>query len=522
MNDLMSVVDWSRAQFALTAMYHWLFVPLTLGLSVIVAIMETIYLRTRSERWLAITKFWMTLFGVNFAVGVATGIILEFEFGANWSNYSWFVGDIFGAPLAIEGLLAFFMESTFIAVMFFGWKKVSPRFHLAATWLTAIGASISALWILVANGWMQYPVGMKFDPSQMRNVMDNFWAVALSPVAIHKFCHAVFSGWLLAGVFVIGISCWFLLRKRNKEMALRSIKVGGWVGLAGMILTLWSGDGSALDVARVQPMKLAAMEGLYKGKCGQEIVAFGILNPAKTPENDEDPYLFDISIPYGLSFLATHNAHAFVPGINDLIDGIELTEEGDTVRTVSYAERITLGRRAHESLRAFDSASAQGDTAAMARTARELEANYPYFGYGYLDSPYEAVPPVGITFYAFHIMVILGGYLFLFIIVWLWMAYKRPSWYSGKITLWIGMLSIPIVWVCSQAGWVTAEVGRQPWIIQDIMPCKAAISDITTGDVQLTFWMFAAVFTAFLAAEMCIMLKCISKGSKQDYSSLKD
>lgn len=519
MNDLMSVVDWSRAQFALTAMYHWLFVPLTLGLSVIVAIMETIYLRTRSERWLAITKFWMSLFGINFAVGVATGIILEFEFGANWSNYSWFVGDIFGAPLAIEGLLAFFMESTFIAVMFFGWKKVSPRFHLAATWLTAIGASISALWILVANGWMQYPVGMKFDPAQMRNVMDDFWAVAFSPVAMHKFCHSVFSGWCLAGVFVVGVSCWFLLKKRNEAMAKSSIKVGAWVGMAGMLLTMWSGDGSALDVARVQPMKLAAMEGLYKGNCGQEIVAFGILNPAKTAENDEDPYLFDISLPYGLSFLATHNPHAFVPGINDLIDGVVITEDGDTINTVSYAERIELGRRAHESLRAFDAASAQSDTAAMAAAAKELEVNYPYFGYGYLNSPYEAVPPVALTFYSFHIMVILGGYLLLFMLLALWMVYKRPEWLTNRVVLWTGMLSIPVVYVCSQAGWVTAEVGRQPWIIQDIMPCKAAISDIAVGDVQLTFWMFAAVFTAFLAAEVGIMLKTISKGSKKDYSN---
>jgi len=522
MNDLMSVVDWSRAQFALTAMYHWLFVPLTLGLSVIVAIMETIYLRTRSSRWLAITKFWMTLFGVNFAVGVATGIILEFEFGANWSNYSWFVGDIFGAPLAIEGLLAFFMESTFIAVMFFGWKKVSPRFHLAATWLTALGASISALWILVANGWMQYPVGMKFDPAQMRNVMDDFWAVALSPVAVHKFFHAVFSGWCLAGVFVVGVSCWFLLKKRNESMAKSSIKVGAWVGTAGMFLTMWSGDGSALDVARVQPMKLAAMEGLYKGKCGQEIVAFGILNPAKTPLNDEDPYLFDISIPKGLSFLATHSFDAFVPGITDLIDGVAISETGDTLNTVSYAERIELGRRAHESLRIFDAASAQGDTVAMAAAAMELEKNYPYFGYGYLDSPYEAVPPVALTFYSFHTMVILGGYLLLFMLLALWMVYKRPAWLANRVVLWIGMLTIPVVYVCSQAGWVTAEVGRQPWIIQDIMPCKAAISDISTADVQLTFWMFAAVFTAFLAAEVGIMIRTISKESKKDYSTIKD
>lgn len=518
----MSVVDWSRAQFALTAMYHWLFVPLTLGLSVIVAVMETIYYRTRSERWLAITKFWMLLFGINFAVGVATGIILEFEFGSNWSNYSWFVGDIFGAPLAIEGLLAFFMESTFVAVMFFGWKKVSPRFHLAATWLTAIGASISALWILIANAWMQYPVGMEFDPEQMRNVMDDFWAVALSPVAMHKFCHAVFSGWALAGVFVLGVSCWFLLKKRNRDMALRSMKVGGWIGMAGMLLTMWSGDGSALDVARVQPMKLAAMEGLYEGKCGQEIVAFGILNPEKTAENDADAYLFDISIPKGLSFLATHDFNAFVPGINDLIDGIELTPEGDTIRTDSYAERIAIGLKAHEALRAFDTAAAAGDSVAMASAAAKLKENYRYFGYGYLESPYDAVPPVALTFYSFHLMVILGGYLLIFFIVALWIVYRRPSALGHKWILWLGMLTIPVVYVCSQAGWVTAEVGRQPWIIQDLMPVQAAISDISTGAVMITFWMFAAVFTAFMAAEVGIMFKQISKGSKSDYESLKD
>ena len=391
-------------------MYHWLFVPLTLGLSVIVAIMETIYYRRgRSREWLSATKFWMLLFGINFALGVATGIILEFEFGTNWSNYSWFVGDIFGAPLAVEGIFAFFMESTFIAVMFFGWTKVSPRFHLAATWLTAIGASISALWILVANAWMQYPVGMEFDPAQMRNVMDSFAEVALSPVAIHKFIHSVMSGWTLSGVFVVGISCWFLLKKRHESMALRSIKVGGWVGLAGILLTLWSGDSSSVDVAKVQPMKLAAMEGLYDGSRGQAITAFGILNPAKTVDNDEDPFLFDISIPYGLSFLATHDMDAFVPGINDLINGVtDITASGDTVRTLSYAERIEAGRRSHEALRRFDVAMASGDAAGMEAAREAIKADYPSFGFGYLDSPSEAVPPVALTFYAFHVMVIFG------------------------------------------------------------------------------------------------------------------
>ncbi len=512
----MTVVDWSRWQFALTAMYHWLFVPLTLGLSVIVGIMETIYYRTRNEKWLHTTKFWMTLFGINFAMGVATGIILEFEFGTNWSNYSWFVGDIFGAPLAIEGLLAFFMEATFIAVMFFGWKKVSHGFHLASTWLTALGASISALWILIANAWMQYPVGMEFDPGQMRNIMDNFWDVVLSPVAINKFFHAVFDGWVVGAVFVCGVSAWYMMKKRRREFALDSIRIAGWVGLVGILLTLWTGDGSAVQVARVQPMKLAAMEGLYKGKPGQEIVGVGILNPSKKPNDGQDPFLFEISIPYGLSILANHDAHSFVPGIDDLLNGIELTPEGDTIRTDSYAERIAIGKRAHESLRAFDTAMAKGDHAAMEEARAKLKEDYRYFGYGYLDSPEEAVPPVAMTFYSFHIMVMAGGYLLLFFIIAVFSSLKGSRLWEKRWWQWVAMLTIPVVWICSEAGWVTAEVGRQPWIIEGLMPNKAAISAISASTVQLTFWMFAAVFTALLIAEITIMVNQIRNGSDRN------
>ena len=251
-----SLVDWSRAQFALTALYHWIFVPLTLGLGVIQAIMETIYFKTGNEFWKKTAKFWMKLFGINFAIGVATGIILEFEFGTNWSNYSWFVGDIFGAPLAIEAMLAFFMESTFIAVMFFGWDKVSKRFHLAATWLTIIGATLSAYWILVANAWMQYPVGMYFNPDTVRNEMDNFFQLISSPVAVYKFIHTVLSGWVTGAMFVAGISSWFLIKKREKEFSVQSIKVASVFGLFAIILSLWSGDGSAYEVAQKQPMKI--------------------------------------------------------------------------------------------------------------------------------------------------------------------------------------------------------------------------------------------------------------------------
>jgi len=231
----LSLVNWSRAQFALTAIYHWLFVPLTLGLSFILAFMETIYVRTGDEIWKKITKFWMTLFGINFAIGVATGIILEFEFGTNWSNYSWFVGDIFGAPLAVEGILAFFLESTFVAVMFFGWNKVGRKFHLASTWLVAVGASLSALWILVANSWMENPVGMIFNPDTARNEMNSFRDVILNPVAIDKFTHTVTSGFVLGSVFVVGISSWFLLRRRDEVMARKSILVAGIFGLVSSL-----------------------------------------------------------------------------------------------------------------------------------------------------------------------------------------------------------------------------------------------------------------------------------------------
>ena len=524
MEDLMNVVDWSRAQFALTAIYHWLFVPLTLGLGIIIAIMETIYYRTKSEKWLATTKFWMLLFGINFAIGVATGIILEFEFGTNWSNYSWFVGDIFGAPLAIEGILAFFMESTFIAVMFFGWKKVSPKFHLVSTWLTAIGASISALWILVANAWMQCPVGMEFNPDTMRNEMVDFVAIVTSPMAVNKFFHTVLSGWTLAGVFVVGVSSWMLLKKRNIPHCYRSIKVGGWVGFAGIVLTLATGDGSAVTVAEHQPMKLAAMEGLYDGNHGQEITAIGIVNPDKKPGDDLDPFLFDISLPYGLSILSNHDMDAFVPGINDIIAGRSFTPDGTPVNTVSYAERMERGKAVRALLTEYDQAKKDGDIAKMDSLRDGINKDFKYFGYAYINSPEEAVPHVGLTFYAFHIMVILGSYVLVFLMLMLFMIHKKQGFEAkpwGDKLHYLAIASIPLVYICSICGWITAEVGRQPWTIQDLMPNSIAISAISLGSVQTTFFIFATLFTALLIAELCIMFKQISKKSKENLETVK-
>ncbi len=516
MNDLLSTVDWSRGQFALTAMAHWLFVPLTIGLSLIVAIMESIYLKTKSERWKRLTKFWMLLFGINFACGVATGIILEFEFGTNWSNYSWFVGDIFGAPLAIEGIAAFFLESTFIAVMFFGWNRVSPRFHLLATWLTSVGVCLSAYWILVANAWMQYPAGMEFDPAQMRNVMVSFSDVALSPVAVNKFFHTVLSGWVLGAVFVVGVSCWFIWKKSNLGFAKDSMKIASLVGMAGIVLTMWTGDGSAVEVAKVQPMKLAAMEGLYDGTTGQSLVGFGILDPSKQRTDGKDPMLMEVSIPKGLSILATHNPDAFIPGINDLIEGRETGPDGQMAQTLSYAERIEAGKRAQDALRRYDAAASAGDKEAMEAAERDLKADFGYFGYGYLSSPDEAVPPVALTFYAFRVMVMAGGYLLLFFIVMLFLSYRKPRHLENRWLVFFGILTIPVVWIASEAGWIVAEMGRQPWVIQDLLPTRAAVSAIPSGSVQLTFWMFVIVFAGLMTAEVSIMCREISKASRRD------
>lgn len=505
-----SLIDWSRAQFALTAMYHWLFVPLTLGLGVILGIMETIYYKTGNEFWKKTTQFWMKLFGINFAIGIATGLILEFEFGTNWSNYSWFVGDIFGAPLAIEGIAAFFLEATFIAIMFFGWDKVSKRFHLTATWLTAIGATLSALWILIANAWMQYPVGMKFNPDTVRNEMFSFWDLVLSPVAINKFLHAVLSGWIVGAVFVIGVSCWFLLKKRQTEFALQSIRIGAIYGLVSSLLLLWTGDGSAYHVAQVQPMKLAAMEGLYEGGNGVGLVGVGILNPEKTSYKDaENPFLFKIRIPKLLSLLAERDANAYVPGIVNLIEGGYSTADGKPA--LSAAEKIEKGQIAIQALADYREAVKNKDEATAQQQRTLLEDNFAYFGYGYIKDPADLVPNVQLTFYSFRIMVILGAFfILLFILTLVWGKKKKmiEARWLQKVCLW----SIPLAYIAGQTGWIVAEVGRQPWAIQDILPTSASISKLATSSVQITFFGFLILFTVLLIAEIGIMVKVIKKG----------
>jgi cytochrome bd ubiquinol oxidase subunit I len=512
----LSLVNWSRGQFALTAMYHWIFVPLTLGLSFIIAIMESLYIKTGNEEWKRITKFWMTLFGINFAIGVATGIILEFEFGTNWSNYSWFVGDIFGAPLAIEGIMAFFLESTFIAVMFFGWNKVSKKFHLVSTWLVAFGASLSALWILVANAWMQHPVGMHFNPETARNEMLNFWEVLLSPVAITKFIHTITSGFVLASLFVMGISAWYLLRKREPFLALRSMLVASVFGILSSVMVIFSGDGSARQIVHTQPMKFAALEGLYNGQEGAGLVAIGVMStaPGDTNMRNVKDFSFRIEIPNFLSYMAYGHFDAFVPGINDLVDGN--AEKG----ILSVSEKISRGKFARESLAQMKTAKDNGDTV----TYREMKARFnnsdfkdkyfAYFGYGFLNDPESVIPNVPVAFYSFHLMVILGFWFLLLQMLVLYYLFKNNI-ENKKFLLRLTVFSIPLAYLASQAGWVLAELGRQPWAIQDILPTVAAVSHIDSSSVIVTFILFAVLFTGLLIAELSIMFKQIKTGPKQ-------
>ena len=406
-----SLVDWSRAQFALTAIYHWLFVPLTLGLSFIIAFMESLYVKTGNEEWKKITKFWMRLFGINFAIGVATGIILEFEFGTNWSNYSWFVGDIFGAPLAVEGVMAFFIESTFVAVMFFGWNKVSKRFHLVSTWLTAIGANLSALWILVANSWMQLPVGMHFNADTARNEMTNFWSVLFSPVAINKFLHTVLSGYVVAGIFVIGISAWYLLKKRDIAFAKKSILVASLFGIVMSLFIVFSGDGSARLMAKYQPMKFAAMEDLYDGQTKAPLVVLGFLKTNTTGDLKKEDIKGRIEIPNILSAMAFLDKNAFVPGIHDLAHGN--TEHG----ILSVQEKIEKGKTALQALQDYRAAKKENDAAKMTQTLSTLNENYKYMGYGFFKDANQSIPNVKLTFYSFRIMVILGFYFILLFVL---------------------------------------------------------------------------------------------------------
>ena len=496
------VVALSRIQFGLTAAYHFLFVPLTIGLSVLIAIMESVYVMSGREIWREMTQFWGKLFGINFAMGIATGITLEFQFGTNWAYYSHYVGDVFGVPLAIEGLMAFFLESTFVGLFFFGWARLSKHGHLTVTWLMAIGANLSALWILVANGWMQNPVGAEFNYETMRMELTSLWEVFFNPVAQAKFVHTVSASYVTGAVFVLSISAWYLLRRRFTAFAQRSMVVAASFGLASALSVVVLGDESGYALTDHQKMKLAAMEGMWETeKPPASFTLFGWPDQEKMVTHNE------VKIPYLLGIIATRSLTTPLPGIKDQI---KLAEK-----------RIAQGILALKAL-ALLRKDKTDETAKKA-----FEANRKYLGYGlllrrYLADPTEAtpvqialaardtVPTVLPLFWGFRIMVAIGFFLILLFAWAFWETSRRR--YGGRIFRWIALLSLPLPWIAAELGWFIAEHGRQPWTIEGLLPTYLSASDVPLSSVALSLAAFVLFYTALAVADVYLMVKYVKRG----------
>ncbi|TAV81697.1 cytochrome ubiquinol oxidase subunit I [Rhizobium leguminosarum] len=507
----LDIVALSRFQFALTALYHFLFVPLTLGLSVLLAIMETVYVMTGRQIWRQMTKFWGTLFGINFVLGVATGIVMEFQFGMNWSYYSYYVGDIFGAPLAIEGLMAFFLEATFVGLFFFGWDKLSKVGHLVATWAVALGSNFSALWILIANGWMQNPVGSALNPQTMRMEITSFFDVVFNPVAQAKFVHTVSAGYVCASIFVLGVSAWYILKGRHIELAKRSMTVAASFGLASALSVVVLGDESGYLATENQKMKLAAIEGMWKTEpAPAAFTAFGF------PDQEARETHFAVHIPWVMGLIGTRSLTTEIPGID------KLEQQAET--------RIRDGIKAYDALLQIRSAPAQDQVAQEVRSSFEdlgHDLGYALLLKRYVDDPRQAseeqivqaardtIPHVPTLFWSFRIMVGLGIFFILLTATFFWLSARRQL-DKYPLLLRVAVFAIPLPWVAIEFGWIVAEFGRQPWVIEGVLPTAAAVSSLGAGTVLLTIIGFAALYTTLIVIEMGLMIKAIKQGPEPD------
>jgi len=498
-----AVVDLSRLQFALTALYHFLFVPLTLGLSMLLVIMEATYVMTGREIWKRMTKFWGLLFGINFAMGVATGITMEFQFGTNWAYYSHYVGDIFGVPLAIEGLMAFFLESTFVGLFFFGWERLSRVGHLVVTFLVAIGANFSAVWILIANAWMQNPVGAEFNFETMRMELTSIGEVIFNPVAQSKFVHTVAAGYVTGAVFVLGISAWYLLRGRNAEFAKRSIAVAASFGLASALSVVVLGDESGYTVTEHQKMKIAAIEGMWHTEPAP--AAFTLIG---APDLEARRTHADIRIPWALGLIATRSLDQEVPGI------VPLVEHAKT--------RIASGIKAHAALQRLR--LAPDDAAAK----EAFEAHRADLGYGllllrYVKNPADAtaddieraawstVPNVPVLFWTFRIMVAIGFFMIALFAYYFWLSAKQRIG-ASRLHLKLAFYSLPLPWIAAELGWIVAEYGRQPWAIEGVLPTFLGVSATSAGNVWMSLIGFTVFYTALLVVDVFLMQRMIRRG----------
>ncbi|TRN17491.1 cytochrome bd-I ubiquinol oxidase subunit CydA [Vibrio fluvialis] len=505
---MIDVVDLSRLQFAMTAMYHFLFVPLTLGMAFLLAIMESLYVMTDKQIYKDMTKFWGKLFGINFALGVATGLTMEFQFGTNWSYYSHYVGDIFGAPLAIEALVAFFLESTFVGLFFFGWDRLSKRQHLAVTWLVALGSNFSALWILIANGWMQNPVGADFNFETMRMEMVSFAEVVVNPVAQVKFVHTVAAGYTTGAMFILGISAYYLLKGRDIAFARRSFAIAASFGMAAVLSVIVLGDESGYEVGEVQKVKLAAIEAEWHTEpAPAAFTLFGLPNQ-ETMHTD-----YAIKIPYLMGIIATRSIDTPVTGLRDLRE-----EHVERIRNGMYAyellEKLRSGDKSAENVAAFDEVKSDLGYGLLLKryTDKVTDATEEQIQAAADDS----IPTVWPLFWSFRIMVACG-FVMLFVFGAAFVQTCRQKIEQKRWILKAALFSIPLPWIAIETGWFVAEFGRQPWAVGEILPVHTAASALSAAEIWTSLFAILALYTAFLIAEVYLMVKFARKGP----SSLK-
>ncbi len=504
----MDVVELSRLQFAITALYHFLFVPLTIGLSVLLGIMETVYVMTGRAIWRDLVKFWGTLFGINFAMGVATGITMEFQFGTNWAYYAHYVGDVFGAPLAIEGLMAFFLEATFVGLFFFGWDRLSKVGHLIVTWLVAIGTNFSALWILIANGWMQFPVGARFNADTMRMEVSDFMAVVFNPVAQAKFVHTVSAGYVVGSVFVLAVSAFYLLRGSYAPLAKRSMTVAASFGLASALSVVVLGDESGYTAGENQKMKIAAIEAMWHTEpAPASFTLFGL------PNLKEQKTEYEVKVPWVLGLIATRSVDKPVPGIEELVEGAK--------------QRIRSGLVAYDAL---DKLRRDRGNAGLRAT---LDAHAADLGYALLLKRWRpdvtnaseddiaraaasTVPDVPVLFWSFRFMVAIGFWLIaLFALSFYLSARRRLDRYP--LYLWAAFLSLPLPWLAAELGWIVAEYGRQPWAIEGVLPTFLAVSSAGAGNVAFSLGGFVLFYSSLLIVDVYLLVKYIRLGPEHGH-----
>ena len=499
----MDIVELSRLQFAITALYHFIFVPLTLGLSILLGIMETVFVMTGRPIWRDLVKFWGVLFGINFAMGVATGITMEFQFGTNWAYYSHYVGDVFGAPLAIEGLMAFFLEATFVGLFFFAWDRLSRIQHLIATWALAMGTNFSALWILIANGWMQYPNGARFNADTMRMETTDFMAVLFNPVAQAKFVHTISAGYVTGSVFVLAISAYYLLQGRHREFAKRSMTVAASFGLASALSVVVLGDESGYTAGQNQKMKVAAIEAMWETEpAPASFTVFGL------PDLATRTTRYAVKIPWVLGLIATRSASTPVPGIKELV---ALAQQRIANGLIAYETLIAIKQTPHDAaLR--DKLDAHVADLGYALLLKAIRPDIEHATPAQIESAANStIPNVPVLFWSFRVMVACGFWLIALFACAFWLSavrrLDRYRWFL-RAALW----SLPIPWLAIDLGWILAEYGRQPWAVEGVLPTALGVSSISAGNVVFSLLGFTLFYSALLVADCYLLVKYIRLG----------